>query len=138
MSTSDLLAQDLVPILDSSKSLADNICQVALAARPSFVYSNHGIKAAQTAGGFSVLQLLSLPIAHTTNVLSGDTRQELDVTIADTSVIPIPSLNALFMLMSNSKVKEEMFRSNFPLADVQEFLAVYQNAMNISVSPNTL
>ena len=34
------------------------------------------------------------------------------------------------MLMPNSKAKEEMFRSNFPLADVQNFLAGYQNSMN--------
>ena len=32
--------------------------------------------------------------------------------------------------MSNSKAKEEIFWSNFPLSDVQDFLAGYQNAMN--------
>ena len=34
------------------------------------------------------------------------------------------------MIMSNYKAKEEMFRSNFPLADVHELLSGYQNAMN--------
>ena len=66
MSTSDPFAWDLVPILDSSKSLADYICQVALAACPSLVYYNNGTEAAQTRGGLSFLQLLSLPIVHTT------------------------------------------------------------------------
>ena len=32
--------------------------------------------------------------------------------------------------MSNSKAKEEIFQSKFPLANVQDFLAGYQNAMN--------
>ena len=67
VSTSEPLARDLVPIFDSSKYLADYIRQVALSARPSLVYSNNDIKAAQTGGGCSVLQLLSLPIVHTTN-----------------------------------------------------------------------
>ena len=34
------------------------------------------------------------------------------------------------MLMYNSKVKEEILWSNFPLANVQDFLARYQNTMN--------
>ena len=34
------------------------------------------------------------------------------------------------MIVSNSKAKEEIFRSNFPLSDVPDFLAGYQNAMN--------
>ena len=48
VSTSEPLVQDLVPILDSSKAFADYIRQVDLAARPSLVYSNNDIKAAQT------------------------------------------------------------------------------------------
>ena len=32
--------------------------------------------------------------------------------------------------MFNSKEKEEMFKYNFPLADVQDFLAGYQNSMS--------
>ena len=101
-----------------------------MAARPSLVYSNNVIKAAQTGGGFSVLQLLSLPIVHTTIFLEGDTRREIDVTIADAAFFRAPSLNALSMLMPNSKAKGEIFRSNFTLANVQEFLAGYQNSMN--------
>ena len=93
------------------------------------MYSNNYIKSAQTRGGFSVLQLLSLTIVHTT-FFSGDTRRELDVTIADVEVYYVPSLNALSLLISNSKVKEEIFRSIFPLANVQDFLAGYQNDMN--------
>ena len=31
--------------------------------------------------------------------------------------------------MSNSKTKEENFRSNFPMVDVQDFLAGYKNSM---------
>ena len=77
-----------------------------MAACPSLVYSNNDIKAAQTGGGFSVLQLLSLPIVHTTNYFAGDTRQELDVAIADVEVVRAPSLNEIYMLMSNSKAKE--------------------------------
>ena len=46
------------------------------------------------------------------------------------AVIQAPSINALSMIVSNSKAKEEIFRSNFPLSDVQDFLAGYQNAMN--------
>ena len=56
VSTSDIFARYLVPILDSRKSLDDYICQVALENFSSLVYSNNGIKAAQTGGGFSVLQ----------------------------------------------------------------------------------
>ena len=32
--------------------------------------------------------------------------------------------------MSRSKAKEEMFWSNFPLSDVQDFLLGYKNAMD--------
>ena len=39
-------------------------------------------------------------------------------------------MNALSMIVSNSKAKEEIFRSNFPLSDVSDFLAGYQNTMN--------
>ena len=67
MSTSEPFARDLVPILDSSKSLDDYIRQVALADRPYLVYSNNEIKAAKTGGGFIILKLLSLIIVHTTN-----------------------------------------------------------------------
>ena len=74
VSTSEPFARDLVPILDSSKSLAEFIHQVDLAARPSLVYSNNDIKSAQTGGGSSVLQMLSLTIVHTTIFLSGDYR----------------------------------------------------------------
>ena len=105
VSTSEPFARDILPIIDSSKSLAEYVRQVSLADRTSLVYSNNGIKSAQTGGGFSVLQILSPPIVHTTNVLAGDTRQELDVIIADVEVIRSPSLNALYMLMSNSKAK---------------------------------
>ena len=117
--TSEPFAQDLVSILDSSKSLADYIRQVSLAAHPSLVYSNNDIKAAQTGGGFSVVQMLSLPIVHTTKFLAGDTRRELDVTITDSAVVRATSLNEISMLMSNFKAKEEMFRSKFLLADVK-------------------
>ena len=86
VSTSDIFARDLVPILDSRKSLDDYICQVALEDSSSLVYSNNVIKAVQTGGGFSVLQMLSLPIFHTTNVLAGDTRREIDLTISDAAV----------------------------------------------------
>ena len=88
-----------MPILDSSKSLADHICLVALADCPSLVYLNNYIKALQTGGGFSVLQLLSLPIVHTTIFLAGDTIRDLDETISDTAVVCAPSLNVLSMLM---------------------------------------
>ena len=84
MSTSDPFAQDILPILDIRKSLADYICQVALVARPSLVYSNNDIKSVQNGGGFSVLKMTSLPIIHTTNVLAGDTRRYLGVTINHT------------------------------------------------------
>ena len=94
------------------------------------MYSNNGIKAAQPGGGFSVLQLLSLPIIYTPIFLAGDTRRELDVTIADAAVVQSPSINALSVFMSNSKAKGEIFQSNFMLADVQDFLSVYQNSMN--------
>ena len=85
--TSELFAQNIVPILDSSKSLDDYIHQVALVDCPSLVYFNNDIKALQTGGGFSVLQLLSLTIFRITIFLSGDTRQELDVTISEVSVV---------------------------------------------------
>ena len=114
-----------MPILDSSKYLADYIRQVALEDRPSLVYSKNYIKSAQTGGALSVLHMLSLTIVHTTNFLVGDTRGELDVTIADAAVVCVPSLNALSILVSKSKVKEEMFLSNLPLANVQDFLAGY-------------
>ena len=94
------------------------------------MYSNNDIKAAETWGGFSVLQLISLPIVYTTDYFSGDIRLELYVTISDMSVVQAPSHNALSILISNSKVKEEIFQSNFPLSDVQDFLAGYQNSMN--------
>ena len=95
MSTSETFAQDLVNILDSSKSLDYYIHQVSLADRPSLVYSNNDTKTAQTGGGFSVLQLLSLLIVHATKVLA-----------VDAAVVSAPSLNAVSMLMYNSKVKE--------------------------------
>ena len=119
-----------MPILDNSKSLVDYIHQVALASRPSLVYCKNDIKAAQTGGGFSVLQLLSLPIIHTTNFLACDTRRELYVTITDAAVVHAPSLNALSMLVSKSKAKEEMLRSNFLLAGIQDILVGYQNSVN--------
>ena len=74
--------------------------------------------------------MLSLTIVYTTIILSGDDRLEMDLTIADAEVIQAPSINALSMIVSNSKAKEQIFRSNFPLSDVQEFLSGYQNAMN--------
>ena len=55
MYTSEPFSQYLVPILDSSKPLAEYIQQVALLDIPSLVYSNNYIKASQTGGGFSVL-----------------------------------------------------------------------------------
>ena len=55
-------ARYIVPVLDGSKYFYDYICQVALEACPSLVYSNNDIKSAQTGGGFSFLQLLSLTI----------------------------------------------------------------------------
>ena len=103
--TSDQFAQDLVHILDSSKSLVDYIHKVALAYRPSLVYSKNETKAAQPGGRFSILQLISLPIFRTTNVLEGDTRRDIDVTIADVEVVHKLSLNAFYMLMSNYKAK---------------------------------
>ena len=75
VSTSDPFAQYLVPMLDSSKSLIEYIRQVSLAAFPSLVYSNNGIKAAQTGGGLSVLQMISLTIVYKTIFLSGDARR---------------------------------------------------------------
>ena len=80
--------------------------QVALDACPTLVYSNNEIKAMQTGGGFSVLQMLSLPIVHTTYLVSVDTIQDLDVTIFDAAVVFETSMNALYMLMFNSKAKE--------------------------------
>ena len=130
MSTSEPFARYIVPILDSSYSLDDYTRQVALAARPPLVYSNNYIKAAQIGGGFSVLQLLFLTIVHTSIYLVGDTIRELDVKTAEAGVIHAPYVNALLMLFLNSKAKEEMFRSNFLVSDVQDFLALYQNAMN--------
>ena len=106
VSTSEPFAQDLVPILDISKSLADYICQVALAALPSLVYYKNYIKAAHIGGGFSVLHLLSLRIAHKNIFLTGDTRREINVTIDDAEVIRATSLNGISMLMYNSKAKE--------------------------------
>ena len=74
--------------------------------------------------------MISLHIVHTTIVLVVDTRRDLDVTISYAEVVCAPSFNEMYMLISNSKAKEEMFRSNFPLANVQYFLAGYQNSMN--------
>ena len=74
--------------------------------------------------------MISLSIVHTTNYFADDTRRELDVTIADAAVVRTPSFNELSMLMSNYKAKEEMFRYNFPMAEVQTFLAGYQDTMN--------
>ena len=51
VSTSEPFAQYLVPKLDSSKSLADYICQVYLAAHPSLVYYKNDIKAVQMGQG---------------------------------------------------------------------------------------
>ena len=116
MSTTDPFAQDVVPILDSRKSLADYIHHFYFESCTSLVYSNNDIKAAQPGGGFSVLQLISLTIFHKTIFLAGDTRQEIDVTIADAEFVRATSLNALSMLVSNSKKKEEIFRSNFPMS----------------------
>ena len=65
--TSEPFAGDLIPVLDSSKSLDGYIFQVPLKYCPSLVYSKNDIKAAQTGGVFSVLHVLSLPIVHTTN-----------------------------------------------------------------------
>ena len=110
--------------------MADYISQVDLADRPSLVYSNNDIKAAKTGGGFNVLHLISLPIVHTNHFLACDTRQDLDVTIAEAEVVHSPSLNTLSMIMSNYKAKEEMFWSKLLLADVQDFLSVYQNYKN--------
>ena len=61
-------------ILDSSNYLDDHISQVSLEALPSLVYSKNDIKAAQTGGVFSGLQLLSLSIVYTTNYLAGDNK----------------------------------------------------------------
>ena len=130
MSASEPFARDLVPKLDSSKSLAEYICKVALADRPSLVYSKNDIKAAQTGGGFSVLQLLSMPIVHTANFLAGDNRRELDLAITDVAVIFSPSLDELSIIMYNSREEEEIFWSNFMLANIQDFLSGYQNSMN--------
>ena len=65
-STSEPFDRYLVPILDIIKSLADYIFQVDFMDRPSLVYSNKDIKAAQTVGDFSVLNLLSLTIVYAT------------------------------------------------------------------------
>ena len=130
MSSSDLFSQDIAPILDSSKSLDDYINQVSFVDLPSLVYSKNNIKAAQTGGGFSFLHLLSPIIVHTTIFLSGDTRRYLDLTISDTLFVITPSLNEIYIIMSNSKAKEEIFWSNFSLAGVQDFLEGYQNFMN--------
>ena len=119
-----------MPILDISKSLDDFISQVYLETSPTLVYYNNYIKAAQNGGGFSVLHLIFLSIAHTNNVLAGDTRLELDVNITDVAVNLIPSLNEISVIMYNSKEEEEMFWSNFMLDDVQDFLSGYQNSMN--------
>ena len=61
--------------------------------------------------------------------MAGDNRKEIDVTIADAEVICAPSLNAFSVLVSKCKAKEENFRSNFPMVDVQDFLAGYKNSM---------
>ena len=105
VSTIEPFARDILHILDSSRSFSEYICQFSLADRPSLMYSKNDIKAAQTGGGFSVLQLLSLPIVHTTNVLAGDTRRELDLTISDAAVFRTTSLNTISVLVSNSKAK---------------------------------
>ena len=65
VSTSEPLDQDIVPILDNSKSLAEYIFQVDFVAHPYLVYSNNEIKAAPAGGDFSIQQLISLPIVHT-------------------------------------------------------------------------
>ena len=57
--------------------------------------------------------------------LAGDTILDLDATISDTEVVCAPSLNALFILIYNSKAKEEIFWSNFMLANIQDFLVGY-------------
>ena len=74
MSKSEPFTQYLVPILDGIKSLDEYICQVSLVYHPSLVYSKNNIKAAQTGGGFNVIQLLSFLIFHKTNVFAGDAR----------------------------------------------------------------
>ena len=51
MSISEPFAQYLVPVLDSIKSLADHISQVALVARPSLLYSKNYTKAVQLEEG---------------------------------------------------------------------------------------
>ena len=107
VSISDTSTRDIVPILDSSKSLDGYIRQVSFVALPSLVYSNNDIKAEQTGGRFSALQLLSLPIIYATIFLAGDTRRELDLTITDFSVVQSPSLNAFSILVSKSKAKEK-------------------------------
>ena len=119
-----------MPLLDISKSLDDFISQVYLETSPTLVYYNNYIKAAQNGGGFSVLHLIFLSIAHTNNVLAGDNRRELDLAITDVAVILTPSLNELSMIMYNSKEEEEILWYNFMLAEVQDFLSGYQNSMN--------
>ena len=94
------------------------------------LYCNNCIKEAQNGRGFSVLQLLFLPIVLTNNVLAGDTRRELDLAITDMAVIFAPSLNELSIIMYNSREEEEIFWSNFMLAEAQDFLSGYQNSMN--------
>ena len=70
------------------------------------MYSKNDIKAAQTGGGFSVLQLLSLPIVYKNNYLEVDNRWYIDVTIAETEVFQATSINAISMIMYKSKAKE--------------------------------
>ena len=55
VSTSEPFGQDLATILDSSKSLADQIHQVNLAAHIFLLYSNNCIKAEQNGGEFRVV-----------------------------------------------------------------------------------
>ena len=45
-------------------------------------------------------------------------------------VVQSPYLNTLSMLVTNSKAKEEIFRSDFLLSDLQDFREGYKNAMN--------
>ena len=103
--TSETFDRYFVTILDSRKSLDEYTHQDFFIDFPSLVYSNNDIKAAQPGGGFSVLQMLSLTIVHATKFLVGDTRQEIDATISDAVAVSTPSLNDLFILISNSKAE---------------------------------
>ena len=130
MSTREPFAWDIVPLLDISKSLDDFISQVYLGDTPFLLYYNNYTKSGKNGRGFSFLHEILLSIAHTNNVLAGDTRQELDVTITDVAVIFAPYINKLSVLMYNSKTEEEIFWSNFELAEAQDFISGYQNFMN--------